>query len=1157
MRYYFSIILLLICFVGGSAQGVPQFDVTWNELGTDENCSMPLGNGDISANVWTEQNGDLIMLIGKTDAWSENALLYKVGQVRISMSPNPFRGEKIAQTLAISDARLTVKSAKGSICVWVDANLPVVRISTKTKYPTKITVHHEPWRTVDYHMTQEQINKSVFNYWEWRSNPNGIDFLADTILSAKKTSIAVCHFNTHSLYPIVLQREHLGELVNKYEDPLYHNCFGSIVSGKGFESKDNTTLASSRPSVQQYVNITVLTEKATLPEAWYKDVEALAKRSGAFGGAEEHNTVWKRHAAWWEQFWNRSWVKISGDEQAENVSKGYAMNRYMTAICGRGRYPIKFNGSILTVGHKIITSAANAAEQMAAQTAENHDPDFRDWGSCFWNQNIRHIYYPLTASGDYDLLMPWLDLYSNALPLAKDRTRIYYGHGGASFIETIHFWGLPNLMDFGWDNHSCDPQSGYMKWHTQGALEIIMTMLDYYDNTQDGKYLKEKLLPFAEAILTYYNEHWRRDADGKLNFDPHQSIEMYQAGCANPTPDIAGLFSVTERLLAIEKAKSLSALCQSIRRDLPAIPIGTTQNGKLPLRPDTGDKDGKPVILPAYVYGEPSNGENPELYTVFPYRNYCLGKPDLHLALNTFEARRYPFDNCWGQDGMEAALLGITDIARNATISSFTCYGNQKFPWFWRKVADYSPDMDNGGTGAMTLQLMLMQTNGREIRLIPAWPDDWTVDFKLHAPYNTTIEAHVENGKITKLNVTPKNREKDVVLPSSSQQNVIRVSCLGASITEGYGTSKPWSQNSYVGQMSQLLGSGYHVENYGCGGCTMIKKGEKPYWNEKQLQHALRSEPDVVFIDLGGNDAKLVHRIHKDDFVGDACELVRMMQALPSHPRIILMTAIPGFTTDSVQIWDTAIVRDINPRIIEAARQLKIEVLDMHPLLENHPELMPDGIHPNDVGAGIMARKMAWYLQTFPQKPSEEMTIDGVHYTGDVQWNSTPSSILHRASIRSFTGKPVGNQQIELLLRAGMAAPSCVNRQPWELLVLTDKETKERLVRGLGGNDFVKTAPVVIIPCVNLLKVFNGDTYNWMADLSAVSENILIAAQSLGLGGCWVGGWPNEERVAGLRHEFKLPNHIIPISILPIGYPAGNVSPKDKWKQEKVHWNQF
>ena len=169
------------------------------------------------------------------------------------------------------------------------------------------------------------------------------------------------------------------------------------------------------------------------------------------------------------------------------------------------------------------------------------------------------------------------------------------------------------------------------------------------------------------------------------------------------------------------------------------------------------------------------------------------------------------------------------------------------------------------------------------------------------------------------------------LMTAKAQQKEIRISCLGASITEGYGTSNPWSQNAYPGQMAQLLGPGYHVENYGRGGCTMIKKGEMPYWNYEQLQQALKSEPDIVFIDLGGNDAKLVHRIHKDDFVGDACELVQMMQALPSHPRIILMTAIPGFTTDSVQIWDTAIVRDINPRIIEAARLLKIEVLDMHP----------------------------------------------------------------------------------------------------------------------------------------------------------------------------------------------------------------------------------
>ena len=95
--------------------------------------------------------------------------------------------------------------------------------------------------------------------------------------------------------------------------------------------------------------------------------------------------------------------------------------------------------------------------------------------------------------------------------------------------------------------------------------------------------------------------------------------------------------------------------------------------------------------------------------------------------------------------------------------------------------------------------------------------------------------------------------------------------------------------------------------------------------------------------------------------------------------------------------------------------------------------------------------------------------------------NETLRSILNRASVRSYQDRVVSADTLELLLKAGMAAPSCVNRQPWELLVLTDEESKEKAVRGLGGNGFVSTAPVVIIPCVNLQRVFNGDTYNWMA----------------------------------------------------------------------------
>ena len=197
--------------------------------------------------------------------------------------------------------------------------------------------------------------------------------------------------------------------------------------------------------------------------------------------------------------------------------------------------------------------------------------------------------------------------------------------------------------------------------------------------------------------------------------------------------------------------------------DLPPIPLGTTANGKLPPK-GQGDPNGKPTILPAQKYDEPRNRENPELYTVFPYRLYGLGRPDLDLARDTYAARLYPFSKCWGQDGMDSAILGLTSDAKRTVLTEFTSYGNQRFPWFWSRNSDWIPDMDNGGAGMETLQLMLMQCDGRQIRIAPAWPSDWTADFKLRAPYQTTVEGHVEHGKVTHLKVTPRKRANDVVV---------------------------------------------------------------------------------------------------------------------------------------------------------------------------------------------------------------------------------------------------------------------------------------------------------------------------------------------------------------------------------------------------------
>jgi hypothetical protein len=330
----------------------------------------------------------------------------------------------------------------------------------------------------------------------------------------------------------------------------------------------------------------------------------------------------------------------------------------------------------------------------------------------------------------------------------------------------MYFWGLPNINDFGWNTSGVELDSPWMRYHIQGALEVIAQMLDRYDYTVDNDFARQSLLPMANAIVTYFDQHWQRGADGKILMSPSQSIETYQVDAVNPTPDIAGLKSILPRLLALPASLGSTAdraLWQKVLNDLPPIPMGTTAKGKLPHH-GQGDPDGRATILPAAQYGDTKNHENPELYTVFPYHLYGVGKPDLTLARDTFNARLFPFDICWGQDGEEAALLGLTDKAAESVHREFTSYGGQRFKWFWSKNSDWIPDMDNGGAGMITLQSMLMLCDGKRIQLLPAWPEDWTADFKLHAPYQTTVEGHVENGKITNLKVTPQSRAGDVVV---------------------------------------------------------------------------------------------------------------------------------------------------------------------------------------------------------------------------------------------------------------------------------------------------------------------------------------------------------------------------------------------------------
>lgn len=168
------------------------------------------------------------------------------------------------------------------------------------------------------------------------------------------------------------------------------------------------------------------------------------------------------------------------------------------------------------------------------------------------------------------------------------------------------------------------------------------------------------------------------------------------------------------------------------------------------------------------------------------------------------------------------------------------------------------------------------------------------------------------------------------------------------------------------------------------------------------------------------------------------------------------------------------------------------------------------------------------------------------------------NNILSRASVRSYQDKAVENDKVEKLLRAGMAAPSAVNKQPWHFVVVTDKQVLASLAEANPHAEYAKEAPLAIVVCGDMDKALEGEAREfWVQDCSAATQNILLAAHGMGLGAVWTGAYPSMERCNAIAKVLQLPQTMIPLNIIVLGYPDGNVKPKDKWKPQNVSYNVF
>ncbi len=712
-------------------------NVTWQSPSEDCNGSMPIGNGDIGMNVWVERGGDLWLLLSKTDAWSENARLLKLGRVRVSLRPNPFvDGAPFQQVLRLRQGEIAIEAGKPDeavrLVVWVDANNPVIRVQIDSAVPRDMQVALDVWRTTRRELTGKELNSA----YGLHGAPFRVYVHPDIVVENQRNRIVWYHRNEESIWENNLEHQGLEALIGQRTDPLVGRTFGGRIEGAGLVNEDAGTLRSSAPRKGFDLSIYPHCAQTDSAKQWLDQLD----RSIARCQAQSVETARKKHRIWWEAFWNRSWIRVSGSPDLETLTRAYALQRWITACAGRGAYPIKFNGSIFTVD------------------GDGFDADYRAWGGPYWWQNTRLPYWPMLACGDFDMMVPLFRMYQDMLPLAEYRTQAWYGHEGAFIGETVYFWGMYNNNNYGWERPADLPvgelTNPYIRREYTASLELMAMMLDYFAYTADERFLEETLLPMSDSLLTFWDQHYQQDSEGHMKMYPAQALETLQ-DAENPTPDIAGLHWVLKGLLALptrETGPTRRAFWARLAEKVPPLPME--------------EVEGKRYVLGAgKVYGGRGNSENPELYAIFPFRLYGVGKPDLAVGRRTFQRRPVKGNNGWRQDDTQAAFLGLTETAAEYVVDrAKNKHAGSRFPAFWGPNFDWIPDQDHGGNLMMALQTMLLQADDGKIRLLPAWPRQWDVDFKLHAPDCTIVEGRFAKGQITELKVTPDSRRGDVVL---------------------------------------------------------------------------------------------------------------------------------------------------------------------------------------------------------------------------------------------------------------------------------------------------------------------------------------------------------------------------------------------------------
>lgn len=793
--FFISLLIISGCVYGADEIPVPYNSETGEWLFDEKNIvsrndplyvtpssepweAMPVGGGDLSAMVRCD--GTLHLHLSKSDAWGFWSAfdlrndqadprspwsywffnVVSPGHIKIDFGPagKAAAGRYFRQRLDLYHGRIVIEMGNAD-------------------NPAKIEIWGHPKRhilIVEIDDPQAILGVANIELSQWRQTMQ-VGHTAETIYGSEvldrgakpilvNTGMQDYFINDtdpmlHRGTAVVLAASGVGSLQceSNNADVRIDNAIARIYKSQGAKGDLHIKTADMRLPRRPAKNYHILIAAAVNPKG-----DALPNANKVLSDAQAIplKALKAEHRAWWKDWWSKSFLRMtSPDKSAEWLCAAYHVHLYTLGCVNRGPYPAKWDG-----GAGLMRG------------------DERRWGGAEHVQETRFTYMPLLGANRLEMARGYTKFYDGMLPYFKVQTEKMWGLPGLWFPETLFPWG--HTMDF----QLTEQVDGYgvpghfIRWHPESApygkfhwfnpytglhftpgLEVCHNYLEYYDYSGDESFLKNNAYPVTKSVCEFFTHILQKRSDGRYHLGPASALETWWL-VDDPADALDGIRAIFPKFIALseklDRNADLRVKCKDILALLTDPPRGLWRSGKVfDLSVD--------VYAPARCVGpylERKNGETPQLYRIYPYGLSGIGTADYELAKRTYEKRiinNLPAG--WSQDGIWAARLGLADeaariVKEQARLKNSFRYGGWKSgdDVTWpeddtlpaHERLSINPFLDAGGNSAFNLQEMLLQSHNGVIRIIPAWPKDWSGLFRLRARHGFIVTAAVEKAKV-------------------------------------------------------------------------------------------------------------------------------------------------------------------------------------------------------------------------------------------------------------------------------------------------------------------------------------------------------------------------------------------------------------------------